>query len=73
MSLTSFLWDLGKQNSPRCAAEKCSVPSGASICLHGFHQNNEIQMKRKMLLMLQKFKWTHPNAKDRTVNSSQVG
>ena len=31
ISLTSFLWDIGKQNSPRCDAVKCGVPSGAIL------------------------------------------
>ena len=26
--LASFLWDIGKQNSPRCDAAKRGVPSG---------------------------------------------
>ena len=28
ISLVSFLWDIGKQKSPRCDAAKRSVPSG---------------------------------------------
>ena len=28
ISLVSFLWDIGKQNSPRCDAAKRGVPSG---------------------------------------------
>ena len=28
MSLASFLWDIGKQYSPRCDAAEHSVPSG---------------------------------------------
>ena len=31
ISLASFLWDIGKQNSPRCDAAKRGVPSGASL------------------------------------------
>ena len=31
ISLASFLWDIGKQNSPRCDAEKRGVPSGAIL------------------------------------------
>ena len=27
ISLASFLWDIGKQNSARCDAAKCGVPS----------------------------------------------
>ena len=31
ISLASFVWDIGKQNSPRCDAAKCGVPSGAIL------------------------------------------
>ena len=31
ISLASFLWDIGKQNSPRCDAAKRGVPSGAIL------------------------------------------
>ena len=31
LSLTSLLWDLGKQNSPRCDAAERGVPSGAIL------------------------------------------
>ena len=31
LSLVSFLWDIGKQYSPRCDAAKCGVPSGAIL------------------------------------------
>ena len=31
ISLASFLWDIGKQNSPRCDAAKHGVPSGAIL------------------------------------------
>ena len=31
ISLASFLWDIGKQNSPRCDAAKCGDPSGAIL------------------------------------------
>ena len=29
--LASFLWDIGKQNSPRCDATKSGVPSEAIL------------------------------------------
>ena len=32
ISLASFLWDIGKQNSPRCDAAKRGAPSGL-FCL----------------------------------------
>ena len=41
ISLASFLWDIGKQNSPRFDASKHGVPSG-TILFAG------IKMKRKM-------------------------
>ena len=31
MSLASLLWDIGKQNSPRCDAAERGVPSGAIL------------------------------------------
>ena len=38
LSLASFLWDIGKQNSPRCDAAERGVPSGAIL----FAQRNFI-------------------------------
>ena len=34
--LESFLWDISKQNSPRCDAAKRGVPSGAILFAHMF-------------------------------------
>ena len=31
ISLASFLWDIGKQNSPRCNAANVGMPSGAIL------------------------------------------
>ena len=31
ISLASFLWEIGKQNSPRLDAAKCSLPFGAIL------------------------------------------
>ena len=31
ISLASFLWDIGKQNSPRCEAAERGLPSGAIL------------------------------------------
>ena len=31
LSLVSFLWDIGKQHSPRCDAAERGVPSGAIL------------------------------------------
>ena len=31
LSLASFLWDIGKQHSPRCDAAESGVPSGAIL------------------------------------------
>ena len=39
LSLASFLWDIGKQHSPRCDAAECGVPSGVIL----FAQKNFIQ------------------------------
>ena len=43
LSLASLLWDIGKQNSPKCDAAKRGVPSGAgySICLENFHRKKK--------------------------------
>ena len=30
-SLAFFLWDIGKQNSPRCDPAECGVPSGTNM------------------------------------------
>ena len=40
ITLTSFLWDKGKQNSPRCDAAKRGVPSWAILfaCKRDFHR-----------------------------------
>ena len=29
--LASFLWDIGKQNSPKCDVAKCGIPSGTIL------------------------------------------
>ena len=39
LSLASLLWDIGKQNSPRCDAAERGVPSGAIL----FAQRNFIE------------------------------
>ena len=41
-SLASLLWDIGKQNSPRCDAAERGVPSGAIL----FAQRNFIEKMR---------------------------
>ena len=43
ISLVSFLWDIGKQNSPRCDAAKRGVPSGAIL----FAQRKFIEKRNK--------------------------
>ena len=40
-SLTSFLWDIGKQYSPRRDAAFCGVPSGAILFAENFHRKME--------------------------------
>ena len=45
LSLASFLWDIGKQNSPRCDAAKRGVPSGAFL----FAQRNFIEKRDKKI------------------------
>ena len=43
LSLASLLWDIGKQNSPRCDAAERGVPSGAIL----FAQRNFIEKSDK--------------------------
>ena len=46
ISLVSFLWDIGQQNSPRCDAAKCGIPSGAIMFAYiNFIEKNEIKIK----------------------------
>ena len=45
ISLAAFLWDIGKQNSPRCDAAECGVPSGAILFALRKFIENEIKMK----------------------------
>ena len=46
LSLASLLWDIGKQNSPRCDAAERGVPSGAILLLHReISSKNEIKKK----------------------------
>ena len=45
LSLASLLWDLGKQNSPRCDATERGVPSGAIL----FAYRNFIEKWNKIL------------------------
>ena len=39
LSLASLLWDIGKQDSPRCEAAERGIPSGAVL----FAQRNFIE------------------------------
>ena len=41
-----FLWDIGKQNSPRCDAADCGVPSGAILFAYRNFIENEIKIKK---------------------------
>ena len=41
---SAFMWDIGKQNSPRCDAAECGVASGA-IMYKEISCKNEIQNK----------------------------
>ena len=43
---TSFLWDIGEQNSPRCDAAKRGVPPWAILFAYIFLSKNEIRMKK---------------------------
>ena len=63
ISLGSFLWDKGKQYSPRCDAAERGVPSWAIP----FAYRNFIEKRNKTLkshLKPLKFKWTCPNDND---------
>ena len=41
---TGFLWDIGKQHSPRCDTAECGAPSGSIL----FAQRNFIDKKIKI-------------------------
>ena len=64
MSLTSFLWDIGKQCRPRSDAASCGVWSGSSLFLTGFSITNRRKMKKKYTWHPLNDKWTHPMYKD---------
>ena len=53
--LASFLWDIGKQNSPRCDAAKRGVPSGA-ILIAEIIFIEKLNKNEKLLLMSLKMK-----------------
>ena len=55
ISLVSFLWDIGNQNSPRCDAAKRGVPSGA-ILFAGMNLFKKWNKDEKLLLMALKMK-----------------
>ena len=42
LSLASFLWDIGKQHSPRCDAAERGVPSGVILFAQRNFIKNEI-------------------------------
>ena len=46
-SLASFLWDIGKQYSPRCDAAERGVPSGAILLdlLEKWNENTKSHLK----------------------------
>ena len=43
ISLTSLLWDTGKQHSPRCDAAERGVPSGAILFAQRNLSKNELK------------------------------
>ena len=45
LSLASLLWDIGKQNSPRCDAAERRPIWGYSVCLENFHRKIEWNSK----------------------------
>ena len=59
ISSASFLWDIGKHNSPRCDAAKRGVPSGAILFALLNSSENEIKMKNYSRNPLKR-KWAHP-------------
>ena len=48
ISLASFLWDIGKQNSPRCDAAERGAPSESIL----FAQRNFIEKYKKIHLIM---------------------
>ena len=68
-----FLWDIGKQKSPRCDAAKRGVPSGAILFAYR-NFNEKCNINEKSLLMSLKMKVeSHPNDKDGEVHPSHLG
>ena len=59
ISLASFLWDVGKQDSPRCDTTECVVPSGAILFAKRCFIKN-LYDKLKSLLMPLKMKVALP-------------
>ena len=56
ISLASFLWDIGKQNSPRWDAAKRGVSSGAIPFAFIFISSKNEKKKEKLLLTHLKMK-----------------
>ena len=54
LSLASFLWDIGKQNGPRCDAAERGVPSGAILFAYRIFigkLNKILKSLTKMIMM----------------------
>ena len=73
LSLVSLLWDIGKQNSPRCDAAERGVPSGAIL----FAERILIQKLNKILKKITpdapKHESGHPNDNEGRIYSSNMG
>ena len=67
ISLESFLWDVGKQNSPRCEVPKLSVTSGTFLFAF-INSIEKLNKNEKLLLMPLKMKLDNWK-----VHLSQVG
>ena len=73
LSLTSFLWDIGKQHSPRCDAAERGVPSGAIL----FAQRNKSGLTQMIMIGksmvkygLKFFNTLVPGNKDKSISFS---
>ena len=52
VSLASFLWDIGKQYSPRCDATECGIPAVAILFAKRIFIKNFYEMLKSLLMPL---------------------
>ena len=72
LSLSSFLWDIGKQNSPRCDAAERGVPSGVILFAKRIFIKNLFK-KLKITHDAPRNESGHPNDNNGKIHSSNMG